>query len=273
MTRRGPRLRALTPKTATCQTDASCHDHNIRALRATWKSALSQALARPMLLTLVGSALLMASAVVASGCALPTDETAQAIDPDDLPETLRPGFVAVTTTVVPAPQTELQMVYLLTNPQDTERTVVAGVTRQLNSGADLADVLSTLFGSSTLIQEQAAGYFNTLELFELTSVTVEDGVATVDIVPLSPQDLPPPANTLELVAAQLVFTASAFDGVKGVRILLDGEAVSVPTSGADAEPGLVLTTDAYEQYQPDLAATVPSTTTTLTDSAPAVLSP
>ena len=204
-------------------------------------------------------AALVLAAAAASGCGLPTDDTAQAIDPEELPESLRPGFTASATTTVPAPLTESRTVFLLTNPQDIERTVVVEVERQVERNATLADVLATLFGEATSADEQAAGYFNTLELFEILGATVMDGVATVDIVHLSPEEVPPSADELEFAAAQLVFTAAAAEGVDGIRILLDGEEVSIPTSDADAEPGAVLRTSAYEQFQPDFA---PTTTTT-----------
>ena len=206
-------------------------------------------------------AALVLAAAAASGCGLPTDDTAQAIDPDELPESLRPGFTASTTTTVPAPLTEARTVFLLTNPQDIERTVVVEVERQVNRNATLGDVLATLFGEATSVEESDAGYFNTLELFEILSATVTGGVATVDIVHLSPEgeDQPPSGDELGFAAAQLVFTASATEGVDGVRVLLDGEEVSIPTSDADAEPGSVLRTSAYEQFQPDFA---PTTTTT-----------
>ena len=204
------------------------------------------------------------TAAAASGCGLPTDDTAQAIDPDELPESLRPGFTASTTTTVPAPLTEARTVFLLTNPQDMERTVVVAVERQVDRNATLADVLATLFGEVTSADEQAAGYFNTLALFEILGATVMDGVATVDIVHLSPEGVPLSADELEFAAAQLVFTAAATEGVDGIRILLDGEQVSIPTSDADAEPGSVLRTSAYEQFQPDFAPT-PTTTSPVDD--------
>jgi len=202
----------------------------------------------------------VAAMVVAAvaGCGIPTDETARAIDPEELPEALRPGFTATTTTVLASPATEAHTVYLLTNPQDIERTVVVAAERQVNFAAPLSEVLDTLFGETTSEQEQAAGYFNTLELFEIASAVVIDGIATIDIVPLSPEDLPPTADTLELVAAQLVYTAAAHPGVEGVRILLDSEEVSIPTSGADAEPGAVLTPGAYEQFMLDFSPPVSS---------------
>ena len=213
-------------------------------------------------------AALALAAAAAYGCGLPTDDSAQAIDPDELPESLRPGFTASTTTTVPAPLTEARSVFLLTNPQDIERTVVVEVGRQVGRSATLADVLATLFGEATSTEESDAGYFNTLELFEILSATVIDGVATVDIVHLSSEgeDQPPSADELRFAAAQLVFTASATEGIDGVRILLDGEEVSIPTSDADAEPGSVLRTSAYEQFQPNFAPT-PTTTSPADDEA------
>ena len=206
-------------------------------------------------------AVLALAAAAAYGCGLPTDDSAKAIDPDELPESLRPGFTASATTTVPAPLTEARSVFLLTNPQDIERTIVVEVERQVDRSATLGDVLATLFGEATSAEESDAGYFNTLELFEILSATVIDGVATVNIVHLSPEgeDQPPSADELRFAAAQVVFTASATEGIDGVRILLDGEEVSIPTSDADAEPGSVLRTSAYEQFQPDFA---PATTTT-----------
>lgn len=189
---------------------------------------------------------------VVTACGVPTDRTAHEIDPESLPESLRPGFTPTTSARPPTPITETRTVYLLTDPQDIERTVVVEAQRNVPIGGGMAEVLATLFGETTTEQEQTAGYFNTLELFEINDVSVEAGVVSVDIAQFSAEDLPPPADTLELVAAQLVFTVTAEPGLDGVRILLDGMEVSIPTSDADAEPGSVLRLDNYEQFRPDL---------------------
>ncbi len=188
---------------------------------------------------------------VTGACGIPTDETAHAIDPDDLPESLRPGFTTTTVETPAVPVAEPHSVYLLTNPPDIERTIVVEVERPVRVGGTVADVLSTLFGTTTTVEEQAAGFFNTLELFELTMATVTDGIATVDFIPLSPDDLPPPPDTLRLVAAQLVFTVTEIESIDGARLLLNGAEVSVPTNDADADPGAVLRRDNYEQFSPN----------------------
>ncbi len=206
---------------------------------------------RRSLLALVVVVLLVCGGVA---CGVPVDDEAQAIDLADLPEGLRPGFTPSTSTTAPEPLTTTHTVYLLNNPQDTERTVVVPAERQVRSPGALADVLGTLFGEATTADEQAVGYFNTLELFEVNQVSVDRsaGEATVDIVSLSAEELPP-ADTLRLVAAQLVFTVNEW-GLDGTRILLDGVEVSIPTSDDDAEPGAVLNVGSYEQFQPQPAA-------------------
>ncbi len=200
---------------------------------------------------------LLCAALFVVGCGVPTDEEASAIDLEELPEGLRPGFTPTTSTTPPTPALETYTVFLLNNPPDTERTVVVGVERQLSEAGRLNDVLAALFGQATSADEQAAGFFNTLELFEMNSVTVADDVATVDIASQSPEEIPS-ADTLRLAAAQLVFTITEW-GADGARILLDGAEVSIPTSDDDAEPGTVLRISAYEQFQPDFVATVTTT--------------
>lgn len=200
-----------------------------------------------------------AAALAAVGCSVPLDETAQVVDDSELPESLRPG---VTLPTAVAAESEVladdRTVYLLTTPQDTERTLAVAVTRPLPPDARLGDVLATLFGKSTTPEEADSGYFNTLELFKMNSVSLRDDVATVDIGLLSVEDTPtaeetPPADQLKQAAVQLVFTISDW-GVHGTRILLNGEEVSIPTSDADADPGEVLRINAYEQFQPDFEA-------------------
>ncbi len=217
------------------------------------------------------SALALAALLTAAaGCGVPIDNEAQTIDVTDLPEGLRPGFTPTTTSAAPVPLTVPTTVYLLTNPPDTERTVAVATTRQVARSGALRDVLAALFGETTTAEEQAEGYFNTLELFAMNDVTVSDSVATVDISPLSMEDLPPPADTLELVAAQLVFTVAEW-GAEGTRILLDGAEVPIPTSDDDADPGSVLTVSAYEQFHlelPSAATTLTKTTLAATTTAP-----
>ena len=214
---------------------------------------------------------------VVAACSVPTDETAQEIDPEQLPESLRPDFTTTTTTTVPAPVTEPATVFLLEVLPDTERRVVVGVSRDVQRGASVQAVLSTLFGGEMRTEaEQEAGYSNALFELALDSAIVEGDVAIVDIVPLTPEGEPsdePFTGDLIGAAAQLVFTASEFDDIIGIQIHINGEEVSVPTNDGDADPGATLRTSDYEQFDPDFVPATTTTTTATTTSAPPVETP
>ena len=61
---------------------------------------------------------------------------------------------------------------------------------------------------------------------ELRSVTVADGVATIDLSS-GINDVSGPAQ--KQAFAQIVFTALSFDNVQSVRFLVDGEVIDAPT--------------------------------------------
>jgi len=208
--------------------------------------------------------ILAVTVLAAAACSVPTDEAAQEIDPEQLPVSLRPDFTTTTTTTIPAPVTEPAIVYLLEIPPETERRLVVAVSRDVQRGSSIQAVLSTLFSGEVRTEaEQEAGYSNALFELALDSATIDDDVAVIDIIPLTPEGEPsdePFTGDLIGAAAQLVFTASEYENVTGIRILINGEEVSVPTNDGDAEPGATLTTNDYEQFDPDFVP--PSTTTT-----------
>jgi spore germination protein GerM len=222
-------------------------------------------------------AVLVASLLLAGACGVPTNETAQAIDPEQLPESLRPDFTTTTTTSEPAPLTESATVFLLWLPPDTERRVVVEVSREVPLGSSLETVLSTLFGSDVRTeQEVEEGYSSALFELDLGEVSIDDGVATIDVIPLTPEGEPseePFTGDLLGAAAQLVWTATEYEGVMGARILINGEGVIVPTTNQDAEPGQILTRVDYERFDPERQDAITTTTTTTTapsgDEAPA----
>ena len=61
--------------------------------------------------------------------------------------------------------------------------------------------------------------------------------------------------------AQLVFTATSYEGVTGVQILINGEEIPIPTTDGDVEPGTILNKDDYERFDPTTTDVVPTTTT------------
>ena len=213
------------------------------------------------------TALVAAALLVFTGCGVPTDESAQPIAPDELPESLRPDFTTTSTTsTIAAPGTEQATVYMLLSPPDTERRLVVAVQREVPNTATLQNVLTTVFEVRASDEEQADGYVNSLFELRLIGARVENEIATIDMVPLDPVTNEPSeeAFTGDLIgaAAQLVFSATEHPGVTGVRILIDGEPVPIPTNDADAEGGAVLDRDDYEQFNPNTPVVIPTTTTT-----------
>ena len=87
----------------------------------------------------------------------------------------------------------------------------------------------------------------------------------IDIQPLTPEGLRLPRTRSPVIssvpAAQLVFTATAYEGVSGVRILINGEEVSIPTNDEDLEPGAILFKENYERFNPANPDVIPTTTT------------
>ena len=207
-----------------------------------------------------------------AACSLPTDESAVAIDADQLPESLRPGTTTTTTTTTVAEQlTETAIMYLLESVPNSERRVVREITRDVPLNATLAGVIAMLFGPDVRSEEELElGYSNALFELSLLEATVqsvgnwEGDVAVIDIQPLTPEGEPSEeAFTGDLIgaAAQLVFTATAYQGVTGVQILINGTEVPIPTNDRDFDPGEILVRENYERFNPDIPDVVPTTTT------------
>ena len=217
--------------------------------------------------------LTMITAVVLSvaACGIPTDDSAAPIDVEQLPESLRPGITTTTTTIVDTPLTESAIVFLLESVPNTERRVVREVLRDVPRGTPLEGVLSTIFGPDVRNEEELElGYSNALFELMLLGAVVRDvadwsgGVALINIQPLTPEGAPSEeAFTGDLIgaAAQLVFSATSYEGVTGVQILINGEETPIPTTDGDVEPGTILVKENFERFNPAILDIVPTTTT------------
>ncbi|MFQ5557749.1 MAG: GerMN domain-containing protein [Acidimicrobiales bacterium] len=208
-------------------------------------------------------ALATAVALLTGACTVPTDESAQAIASEQLPDALRTDVTSSTTTTTVAVLTRTVPIFLLERPEETERTLAVGVDREVPPGASFADTIGLLFGEGVVSEEELTlGYFNNLFEFELLEAGVEDGIATIDITLTSEGEevAEPSAEILEGVAAQLVYTATALAGVDKVRILRDGAEITVPSDEPDQEPGALLDADDYERYNPAFVPPTPTST-------------
>ena len=116
--------------------------------------------------------------------------------------------------------------------------------------------------------ERELGYSNPVGEFTLTSAeSNENDVARIDIIALDDDgtEVPVTGDVLRDAAAQLVFTATGISPIRGVRVLINGERVVLPTTGEAGDTEGVVTRDDYERYLPEFE---PTPTTTIPDTTP-----
>ena len=160
-----------------------------------------------------------AALVVLAGCGVATDDGPRALPRGDVPfELLAPSTTTVSSTTPVAVTTEVP-VYLV----GTGRLTV--VRRLVESPPSLFRAIESLLAGPTA-EEAGAGLRSAVtNQTRLLSVRVQSGVATID---LSGEFAAIGGQEQILALAQLVYTATAAQGVLGVRLSLDGKAVEVP---------------------------------------------
>lgn len=157
---------------------------------------------------------------LAAGCGVPSDGSPRLLAEADVPfNLLAPSTTVVTSTTVPLP--EPVTVFLV----GAER--LAAVGRQVSRPASVREALEALL-TGPAEAEAAQGLRSAVNVqTRLLSVEVQEGIALVDLTgafaTVSGQEQ-------ILAVAQLVFTATAVEGVLGVRFALDGQPVEVPRS-------------------------------------------
>ena len=157
--------------------------------------------------------------VLAAGCGVATDDGPRALPRGDVPfELLAPSTTTVSSTTPVAVTTEVP-VYLV----GAGRLNV--VRRLVESPPSLFRAIESLLAGPTA-EEAGAGLRSAVtNQTRLLSVRVQSGVATID---LSGEFATIGGQEQILALAQLVYTATAAQGVLGVRFSLDGKTVEVP---------------------------------------------
>jgi len=204
-----------------------------------------------------------AAAATMAGCSLPTDDEAAVIAAEDLPDVLREDFEIVSDAPEPGPQTVTVEIYLI--DAAGERNIVVPREREVIPQAGFQDRIELLFGQEIRTEEEQEFFANALREFTLLEAFInENDVAVIDMVALDEDGAPidVEADLLRNAAAQLVYTATSFPDVLAVRIRINGETETLPTSEGDTDE--VLRVSDYATYDPEFeppAPEVPSTTT------------
>ena len=204
---------------------------------------------------LMGSTL-MASLLVLSACGVPTSSPSRPVDPDAIPELFTATTVAptttsssTTTTVVPPPSTtttnlpvEQVDVFFVSGSR------VVPIPRLLLSPASAPQVLAALVEGVPDIDE-AAGLRSALPAGLTIDVSVERGVATVDLDPTFL--LVVSGSEQRLAIAQIVLTLTRRAGIGQVTFTSDSQPINVPRGGGDlTAPGDSVACDDYDNLLP-----------------------
>ncbi|GJM38532.1 MAG: hypothetical protein DHS20C19_18990 [Acidimicrobiales bacterium] len=216
--------------------------------------------------------LALVSALVAVGCSLPTDESAQVIEQDRLDESLR-RVTTTTTTTLPPVRTRDFAYFLLTTLDDNDVTrKVRQVPVPVALTTSLFDLIDPMGGEGFAASLNAEeGLINQVREYDVIDISIDDGrggdvgVATVFLETIGEE--PPGDEVLRDVAAQLVWTLTGEPDIGQVLISIDGELQELPTTNDDenltSEP---VDTDDYADYNPELVDDPPDDTTTTTTS-------
>lgn len=186
---------------------------------------------------------LLALGLLAVGCSLPTDETAQVIPEAELAPSLQK---VPTTTTAPPPefQTRDFAYFLLEQKPETEQRVVRRVVVPIPEGS-LFEAIEPMEvdGFKETIGADAA-LINTVNQYDIVAVKIDDDIATVFLESLGSE--PPNVPVLRDVAAQLAWTLTGDGQVDGVLFSVDGEPQSIPTSAESVDRPV--DTDDYTTY-------------------------
>lgn len=202
------------------------------------------------------SILLASSLLLVVGCGVPTTSSSRPIDPGAIPEqftatTLPPTTSTSTTTTVvePPPSTTTTTLPV----EEVQLFFVSGsrivpIARLLLSPASAPQVLAALSEGIPDIDE-AAGLRSALPPGLVIDVTVERGVATVDLDPAFTLIVTGPEQ--RLAVAQIVLTLTRRAGIGQIVFSSDSEPIAVPRGRGDlTEPGELVACDDYGNLLP-----------------------
>lgn len=162
---------------------------------------------------------LVAAALLAAGCGIPDDKAARSLARDDVPYDLLASAPDATTTTT-----------VLSEPVDVSVYFVAdghlvAVTREVQSPATAEKALRALIAGPTAAEAKRGLKTSIGRSTTVLSANVgEGGIATIDVT--NSFHVSAPSETI-LAAAQMVYTATGLDEVRGVKFTLEGARASI----------------------------------------------
>lgn len=190
--------------------------------------------------------LVLAGALSAAACALPTDENPRNINDPAALEVVNPPSNSTTTTVVGTTR-ERQLFYF-----DERSDLLEPEVRLVPLDASIADVLNLLTEAPTSPSLRTAVPPD----LTVASATLTDGTLRIVLADEALREVA--GDELSRAVAQLVVTATSFEGaeIDAVRFFIGDEPQSVPAGpGGEDEPGPVDACDYSRFLPPGLSCT------------------
>jgi spore germination protein GerM len=194
-----------------------------------------------VILSLLG---VLAVALSAAGCGIPTEATARPIDPDVLPPSL---VEQATTTTAPTSGGGRRVpveLFLVSSKGDTQK--LSAVDADIVNVVDMADlprqVIEQLITQQATTGSDGSDLTNTIPPdTQVLDANMDGTVLDLDLSALGRVE----STRQRLAVAQIVYTATALDTVTGVRFWIDGEPASVSLEDHASEVGQVITPRDY----------------------------
>ena len=201
---------------------------------------------------------------IAVACGIPEDEVPQAIN-----QALPPRVVeqASSTTTRPTASTRDATLFLVRGrtdgaDPDTLESVTAPVEVPSNAAEYPQAVLRHLVKGATADQVARGLRSDIPGTVEIREARLDappaSSVLVVDLSDLGKVEGPKQRTAV----AQIVFTATAIDGIRAVRFLIDGQASSIPIDRGTAEPGAAVTREDFPGLRRSITESGTGSTTT-----------
>jgi spore germination protein GerM len=180
--------------------------------------------------------LILVLGLTATACGIPTAGRPTAISKKDVPfNLLSPANPTTSSSTVPQAVAVPELIFLVA-PTQTLAPVARGVPASTTLSGTLTQVLEALL-EGPKANESASGLQTFLTGTETkVSAKVTGGIATIDFG-TNPIQVVGANQTLAI--AQVVYTATALNGVTGVVFQIGNQPIEVPTASGATVPGPV----------------------------------
>jgi spore germination protein GerM len=182
------------------------------------------------------TAALLAAAVLAAGCAIPTQSDPVSIAPSKVPFGLLNRHPPTTTTTLPKPSSLVPVKVFFLNSNNSNQ--LTSVDRVVSSPAPLTAILTSLLAGPSSA-EQSSGLTTAIpnDVNVISASTTSPGVVTVNLSNGFAQII---GSATEEAVGQVVATVAAENGATtGVIFEIEGVRTSVPIANGSLEPGPV----------------------------------